>query len=255
MSEQTLIITSAIAPLLADARAASEQISQRLCGHTVEMLELRSPWHRVRGTDGYEGWLHLGFARALSHKEQRTRYAVSRVSLGCTVRDRDGDSMALPLGCIIADDARIEQGVAIAQADLPGRFPRSGDAVAQSAVDLFRSAPYQWGGITPWGADCSGFLQTCFALHGISLARDAHQQAVQGIDAGRDMKRALAGDLLFFSDQDNRAITHVGIALSGERLVHMALGRGGYRVESVGDTDDPYVKALTGRFQFARRLL
>ncbi len=255
MSKQTLIITSAIAPLHAEARATSEQVSQRLCGHTVEMLELRSPWHRVRGMDAYEGWLHLGFARALSPKEQRTRYAVNRVSLGCTVRDRDGGTTVLPLGCIIADDTRVEQGVAIAQADLLEKFPRSGDAIARSAVDLFRSASYQWGGITPWGADCSGFVQTCFGLHGIPLPRDGSQQAREGVDAGRDLKHAVAGDLLFFSDRDNGAITHVAVALGGERLVHLALGRGGYRVESLGGTDDPYVKALTGRFQFARRVV
>ncbi|MGI9077917.1 MAG: NlpC/P60 family protein [Gemmatimonadaceae bacterium] len=255
MSEQTLIITSPIAPLLAEARAASEQVSQRLCGHTVEMLELRSPWHRVRGMDGYEGWLHLGFARALSPKEQRTRYAINRVSLGCSVRDRTGGTAVLPLGCIIADDARVEQGVVIARADLLGKFPRSGDAIAQSAVDLFRSASYQWGGITPWGADCSGFVQTCFGLHGIPLPRDAHQQALEGTDAGRNLQRVLAGDLLFFSDRSDAAITHVAIALGEERLVHLAMGRGGYKVESFAGTDDPYVKALMGRFQFARRLV
>ena len=255
MSEQTLIITAAIAPLLAEARAASEQVSQRLCGHTVEMLELRSPWHRVRGTDGYEGWIHLGFARALSPKERRTRYAVSRVSLGCTVRDRDTGSRVLPLGCIIADDDRVEQGSAIPQSDLPERFPRSGDAIAQSAVELFRSTSYQWGGITPWGADCSGFVQSCLGLHGIPLPRDARQQALEGIDAGRDIKSALAGDLLFFSARGNGAITHVAIALGGARLVHLALGRGGYRVESLEGTDDSYVKALTRRFQFSRRVV
>ena len=255
MSKQTLIITSAIAPLLAEARGASEQVSQRLCGHTVEMLELRSPWHRVRGMDGYEGWLHLGFARALSIKEQRTRYAISRVSLGCTVRDRDGGVTILPLGCVIADDARVENGEAIAQADLAGKYPRSGDAIAQSAVELFRSTSYQWGGITPWGADCSGFVQTCFGLHGIPLPRDAHQQALVGVAAGREMKRALAGDLLFFSDRSHATITHVAIALGEGRLVHLALGRGGYQVEALDGTDDPYVKALIGRFQFARRVL
>ena len=255
MSEQTLVITSAIAPLLAEARAGSEQVSQRLYGHTVEMLELRTPWHRVRGMDGYEGWLHLGFARALSLKEQRTRYAISRVSLGCTIRNREGAVTVLPLGCVIADDARIEHGEAIAQADLAGKYPRSGNAIAESAIELFRSTSYQWGGITPWAADCSGFVQTCFGLHGIPLPRDARQQALVGVDAGREMQRALVGDLLFFSDRNNETITHVAIALGGGRLVHLALGRGGYQIESLARTDDPYVKALIGRFRFARRMV
>ncbi|MBA3559898.1 MAG: NlpC/P60 family protein, partial [Gemmatimonadaceae bacterium] len=57
-----------------------------------------------------------------------------------------------------------------------------------------------------------------------------------------------------FSDRNNETITHVAIALGGGRLVHLALGRGGYQIESLARTDDPYVKALIGRFRFARRM-
>ena len=41
----------------------------------------------------------------------------------------------------------------------------------------FAGTPYQWGGVTPWGADCSGLVQTVFWLHGVTLPRDAWQQA------------------------------------------------------------------------------
>lgn len=255
MSERTLIITSPIAPLLREPRASSDQVSQRLCGHTVEMLELRSPWYRVRGADGYEGWLHLGYARPISAKEQRTRFATNRISLGCTVRDRDGNVCVFPLGCILAADTRVEQGSVIAQAERAAAYPSTPAAIAQSAVELFRGTSYQWGGITPWGADCSGFVQTCFALHGVSLPRDAYQQGLEGKDAGRDLGSSVAADLLFFSDSDDGDITHVAIALGGSRLVHLALGRGGYAVEHFRKSDDPYVSALVGRFRFARRVI
>ena len=44
------------------------------------------------------------------------------------------------------------------------------------------------------------------------------------------------------------------IALVDDLLTGLALGRGGYAVERLGDRTDPYVDALVGRFKFARRL-
>jgi gamma-D-glutamyl-L-lysine dipeptidyl-peptidase len=112
-----------------------------------------------------------------------------------------------------------------------------------------------WGGVTPWGADCSGLVQSTFALHGLEMPRDAWQQAELGEDAGRDVGELRAADLLFFSDRPDKRITHVGIALGDRRMVHLALGRGGYGVENLSDRADPYVAKLRERFLFARRVV
>jgi hypothetical protein len=50
-------------------------------------------------------------------------------------------------------------------------------------------------------------------------------------------------------------VTHVAIALGNQRLVHLALGRGGYAVENLMDERDPYVAKLRERFVKARRVL
>jgi hypothetical protein len=76
-----------------------------------------------------------------------------------------------------------------------------------------------------------------------------------GRDAGGDVTQWVASDLLFFSDRDDRRITHVGIALGESRMVHLALGRGGYAVERLDSTDDAYVVALLRRFVCARRVI
>ena len=133
-------------------------------------------------------------------------------------------------------------------------FPTTADAIGRTAVDRFVGTSYQWGGITPWGADCSGLVQSVFALHGVSLPRDAWQQARAGDDAGRDILAARAADLLFFSDRPDAHVTHVAIALGDWRVVHLALGRGGYAVERLDDEGE-YVKKLKSRFLFARTVL
>jgi len=247
----TLIVTAAVAPLLAEPRASSEQVSQRLAGHRLTVLEEREPWLRVRGADAYEGWVHRGYV-GTDGVETHDR---QRMSLGCVIRGSRGWASPLPLGALVPDSAVVESGDVLDAAEVPKRFPRDGGAIVRSAMDFFAGTPYQWGGISPWGADCSGLVQTVFGLHGVPLPRDASQQAVVGTAVDRGADALAPADLLFFSDRPDRRITHVAISCGGPRLVHLALGRGGYRVEDLTDTADAYVKALLDRFLFARRAL
>jgi cell wall-associated NlpC family hydrolase len=70
------------------------------------------------------------------------------------------------------------------------------------------------------GIDCSGLVQIAFKVHGIALPRDASQQAQKGttIDFISDAK---PGDILFFS-VDTENISHTGILLSKETIIHAA---------------------------------
>jgi cell wall-associated NlpC family hydrolase len=247
----TVVVSAAIGPLQAQPAAGSEQVSQRLAGHRLTVIEEREPWLRVRGGDDYEGWVHRGYVEPAG----ASRYQRGRTSLGCVSHDPRGWARPLPLGALVPDDARLDSGEAVDAADLPHRFPRNADAITRSALSLFAGTPYQWGGITPWGADCSGLVQTIFGLHGAALPRDASQQAATGTAVEKPPDGLSAADLLFFSDRPDRRITHVAISLGGPRLVHLALGRGGYRVEDLADRSDAYVGALLGRYLFARRVL
>jgi len=237
----------------AEARVSSVQISQRLAGHPVDVLDAQGEWLRVRGEDGYDGWMHRGYVR---NRDVQGGGTTRRLSLGCVVHDSTtGLTRRLPLGAWVAPTEQVVSGEAIDEAAQAEAFPHDGQAIARTAVQRFSGTPYQWGGISEWGADCSGLVQTAFWLHGVSLPRDAWQQAEVGDDAGDDRVRWTAADLAFFSDRADRRITHVGIALGESRMVHLALGRGGYAVERLDAANDAYLTTLMARFVTARRVL
>lgn len=251
------VVCSPIAPMHGEPRIATQMISQQLAGHHVDVLDEEGDWLRARGADGYEGWMHRGFLAPADRVMSDGSHAPNgeRVSLGCVARTAAGVSRALPLGALLSPGEVVESGEAIAAASVAAHFPRDPAAVARTALERFMGTSYLWGGVTPWGADCSGLVQTSFALHGMQLPRDAWQQAERGRDAGGDVGELVAGDVLFFTDRDDRRITHVGIALGDRRMVHLGLGRGGYAVELLSDRRDPYVQRLRERFVCARRLL
>lgn len=249
------VIRTPIAPMHAEPRVTSPMVSQQLSGHGVRIIEQEGEWYCVQGADEYDGWVHGGFLLKGADAAATAGRRHTRLSLGCVVEDALGARRVLPLRARLAPDEMPVWGDIVEEERRADRYPLSPEAVTYSAQEFFASTSYLWGGVTPWGADCSGLVQSVFALHGMQLPRDAWQQAELGTDAGRDIGELRPGDLLFFSDREDRRVTHVGIALGHAKMVHLALSRGGYAVEQLGDRGDTVVEMLRRRFLFAKRLL
>jgi hypothetical protein len=248
-------VRTPLAPMHCEPSIASQMISQQVSGHRVDIIDEEGDWVCVRGADEYNGWMHVGFLARAPEPSTRQSRQPSRVSLGCVTKVNGANRRVLPLRALLAPDETVEVGEAIEGRRLVERFPLEAAAIVATAQEYFCSTSYLWGGVTPWGADCSGLVQTVFALHGAQLPRDAWQQAEFGNDAGRDIGELVPADLLFFTDRDDKRVTHVGIALGERRMVHLALGRGGYSVEKLDDRNDAYVEKLRERFLMARRVL
>ncbi len=82
----------------------------------------------------------------------------------------------------------------------------------------YLNAPYLWGGKSPFGIDCSGFVQMVYKLSGIFLKRDAAQQAQQG-ELVNFIHETQLGDLAFFENDEGNFV-HVGIILDNEHIIH-----------------------------------
>jgi hypothetical protein len=248
------MVRAPLAPMYDRPNPAAVQTSQRLAGFEVDLLKNEGDWFLARGTDGYEGWMHRAYLSPAPTSGARRSAQIVRISLGCVTRSATGERRSLPLGARLSPDEIVRSGDVVDQPQLPVKFPRTALAITRSAKEFFEGAPYVWGGITPWGADCSGFVQTVYGLHGVALPRDAKLQAEIG-DEVVSIDKMEAANLAFFSDNGDGAISHVAIALGASRVAHLALGRAGFHVENLGDRRDPFAKQLAERFVRARRVL
>ena len=77
----------------------------------------------------------------------------------------------------------------------------------------FIGVPYVWGGSTPSGFDCSGFVQYVYRHFGVSLPRTTYSQVAMGRSVSRS--ELVPGDLVFF-----RSAGHVGIYVGNETYIH-----------------------------------
>ena len=250
-----VVAKTPIAPVLEEPRAPATQATQLLYGHCAEVVGTEGRWLKVRGADGYEGWMHQGYT-APCDDDNAVAWGWDvdgELSMGCSIRDAKGPTLDLPLGAIVGA-GHVITGRSMDLSRRRDTFSPTADAIVASATALFQGTYYQWGGVTPWGADCSGMLQSIFALHGVHLLRDAWQQATQGVPVEGGLDAACPGDLLFFSDREDGRITHVAMKIARSRAVHIALGRGGHCIERF-DRPDDYVTGLVSRFKFARRIL
>jgi gamma-D-glutamyl-L-lysine dipeptidyl-peptidase len=256
LSEHVTAI-AAIAPMLCEPDVRTTQVSQLLHGHIALVVERNGLWLHVKGADGYAGWVHQGYVVTMPEPVpplSETGWNDPRpLSLGCTVRDEHGATRKLPLGALVTEGQERFGGLAMTLEERRHSFPPAADSITATAMTYFEGTSYEWGGVTPWGCDCSGLVSSSFHLHGVNVPRDAWMQAATGepVERSRDLRPA---DLLFFSDEADGKITHVAISLGGTRVVHLALGRGGYAVDDLASGDE-YTTLLVQRFRFGRRVL
>ncbi len=88
----------------------------------------------------------------------------------------------------------------------------------------YLGTPYKYGGQSPGGFDCSGFVRYVFLQHDIELPRTAAGQASVGVHV--DKSDLLPGDLVFFTCY-SKSIDHSGIYVGGGRFIHSSSPRSG----------------------------
>lgn len=90
----------------------------------------------------------------------------------------------------------------------------SSNAIVNKAYQ-YLGVPYVWGGTSPSGFDCSGFIQYVFRSQGVNLPRVSRGQASSGSYVS--ISNAQPGDILYFGQS---SVTHVGIYIGNNKMIH-----------------------------------
>lgn len=126
----------------------------------------------------------------------------SRIS---EIQARFGVGGPVAFGTVLAGQLRGVRSASSSSGDVPNRLP-AGLSPAVDVAQQFLGVPYQWGGETPSGFDCSGLVQYVYGQLGVSLPRVAADQAQVGQPVA-SLADARPGDLVAFHDP----VDHIGI--------------------------------------------
>ena len=116
--------------------------------------------------------------------------------------------------------------------------------------EKWQGTPYQWGGQSRSGVDCSAYVQQAYAsVAGLSLPRTTGQQ--RRVGQAVSMQQVRPGDLIFFdtrSDAAKQYQLHVGVYVGEGAFSHASVSRG----VTVSSLSNPYWQS---RLLEARRVI
>lgn len=116
------------------------------------------------------------------------------------------------------------------------------DQIVATAKE-YLGTPYVWGGTSPKGFDCSGFVYYVYQQYGYQLQRRASlQYAYNGVSVSKSQLQP--GDLVFFSDSVD-PIGHVGMYIGDGYFIHASSGKGCVCVTAL-EGSSYYINHYTG---------
>ncbi|KOS60757.1 LysM peptidoglycan-binding domain-containing protein [Lysinibacillus agricola] len=108
----------------------------------------------------------------------------------------------------------------------------NGQAIYKKTIEVANTlvgTPYLYGGNTPEGLDCSGFIYYAFNQGGLKIGRDSSEGYFYGKTT--QVKNPVAGDLVFFENTYKAGISHMGIYLGNNKFIHA--GSNGVEISDV----------------------
>jgi cell wall-associated NlpC family hydrolase len=222
------ICNQSIVPCRSEASHRSEMVTQLLFGESFTILEETEEWANIlTAYDEYDCWISNKQYQSIKEdtfkKLQAQAQALSTEPMQLIQDKKTNGFFPIVAGSLLpflsGKEIQLENNVYefSGESVLPDTQHISRNKIISTAYPYLNS-PYLWGGRSFFGIDCSGFTQIVFKLNGFKLPRDASQQTLLGFPLSF-VEEAQAGDLAFFDNEEGR-ITHVGIILDDNKIMH-----------------------------------
>ena len=270
---QAGIVINAVENMHSRSSVMSDVVSQALLGANVKVLKTErnsegEEWYDVETPDTYKGWV-IGTSLRLLKPEDKPYASSGKVFvvtalLANTYREpdvtkhkpvkvapissvlevvREVDQRWLEVTLPCRTKAWIQRGDGEVR-EAPWSWPRTSPDEMVALSKRFVGLPYLWGGTSPLGLDCSGFVQLIYKMGGIPILRDADIQfegsGLIPVAAGEET----TGDLVFFG----KNIGHVGMMINPEEFINATTWQ--KPVVQISRLDEPHWKDI---YQGARR--
>lgn len=248
------IIVKNVANLHAETKTDSERVTQAIMGQPVRIERDEGEWLYVETWDTYHGWIQSRWVGRPFPQRPKTVTVTSLFT--DAMKEPDAKSEIWTKLVITTTLELLEEQKGMVRVRLPHgpeAWVRREDVgiglVYEDHLPLgpigteiirtgkrFLGVPYLWGGTSPFGLDCSGFVQLAYRLNGIDLLRDAHMQAEDPRAVPVEKADLRAGDLVFFAGgEDKTKITHVGMACGDGTFIHSSGNGVGVTINNLDD--------------------
>lgn len=205
----------------------NEMVNQLLFGDFVEIKDAFENWYLIESVDdGYEGWVDKKQLQKITEETfnlylSSQRYFSTDLLSKCTTKENNTE-IQLVLGSqlphLFNNTLTVENNSFSFGGNFISASKKPLKTLIEKTAQTYLNTPYLWGGKSPFGIDCSGFVQMVYKISGIFLKRDASQQAQQG-ELVNFIHETQPGDLAFF-ENDEGIFVHVGIILDNEHIIH-----------------------------------
>lgn len=234
------ICNLSVIPVRLENSHVSEQINQLLFGEYFSIIDSLNDWVKIENSfDNYIGWIDSKQFLVITEEEysslnSSTHYlANDYIDL---IFDDENNVIPVPIGSLLPfyTERTFKLGSKTLSYEGEVVISENTNFEKDKLVDTaytYLNAPYLWGGKSPLGIDCSGLTQMIYKMNGVQIPRDAAEQAKTG-EVLSFIEESEPGDLAFF-DNEEGVITHVGIILEDNYIIH---SYGNVRIDRIDHT-------------------